>query len=86
MSNVPSDTFRSHSNTPDDLKRLIEGRINALAKVHTLFVESRWTGAQLHSLVTQELLPRRERGACPNYRPNRNAGAEFGSGDCDLVA
>jgi PAS domain S-box-containing protein len=49
----------SHSDTPDDLKRLIEGRINALAKVHALFVESRWTGAQLHSLVTQELLPYR---------------------------
>jgi PAS domain S-box-containing protein len=50
----------SHSNTSADLKRLIEGRINALAKVHTLFVESRWTGAQLHSLVTQELLPYRD--------------------------
>jgi light-regulated signal transduction histidine kinase (bacteriophytochrome) len=50
----------SHSNTPDDLKVLIEGRINALAKVHTLFVQSRWTGAELHSLVTQELLPYRE--------------------------
>jgi PAS domain S-box-containing protein len=46
----------SHSDTSDDLKRMIEGRINALAKVLTLFVESRWTGAQLHSLVTQELL------------------------------
>jgi two-component system CheB/CheR fusion protein len=50
----------SHSNTPDGLKKLIEGRINALAKVHTLFVESRWMGAQLHSLVTQELLPYRD--------------------------
>jgi PAS domain S-box-containing protein len=50
----------SHSNTSDDLKRLIEGRIHALAKVHTLFVESRWTGAQLHTLVTQELLPYRD--------------------------
>jgi PAS domain S-box-containing protein len=50
----------SHSNTSDDLKRVIEGRINALAKIHTLFVESRWTGAQLHSLVTQELLPYRD--------------------------
>jgi PAS domain S-box-containing protein len=53
----------SHSNTPDDLKRLIEGRINALAKVNTLLVESRWTGAQLHSLVTQELLPYRGQSA-----------------------
>ena len=41
-------------------RQLIEGRINALAKVHTLFVESRWTGAELHSLVTQELLPYRD--------------------------
>jgi PAS domain S-box-containing protein len=47
----------SHSATSDDLKRLIEGRINALAHVHGLFVQSRWTGAELHSLVTQELLP-----------------------------
>jgi PAS domain S-box-containing protein len=45
----------SHSSTSDDLKNLIEGRINALAKVHTLFVESRWTGAELHTLVTQEI-------------------------------
>ena len=50
----------SHSDASDDLKRLIEGRINALAKVHALFVESRWTGAQLHSLVTHELLPYRD--------------------------
>jgi light-regulated signal transduction histidine kinase (bacteriophytochrome) len=50
----------SHSSTPDDLKRLIEGRIDALAKVHMLFVASRWTGAQLHTLVTQELLPYRD--------------------------
>jgi PAS domain S-box-containing protein len=49
----------SHSDTADDLKKLIEGRINALAKVHTLFVQSRWAGAELRSLVTQELLPYR---------------------------
>ena len=46
----------SHSNTTDELKRLIEGRINALAKAHTLFVESHWAGADLHRLTTQELL------------------------------
>jgi PAS domain S-box-containing protein len=46
----------SHSDTSDDLKQLIEGRITALAKVHTLFVKSRWLGAELHGLVTQELL------------------------------
>jgi PAS domain S-box-containing protein len=47
----------SHADTSDDLKQVIEGRINALAKVHALFVQSRWTGAELHSLVAQELLP-----------------------------
>src|SRR6267142_568293 len=46
-----------HSDTSADLKQLIEGRINALAKVHALFVESRWAGAELHRLVTQELSP-----------------------------
>jgi PAS domain S-box-containing protein len=46
----------SHSDTSVDFKRLIEGRIDALAKVHTLFVESRWAGAELHRLATQELL------------------------------
>jgi PAS domain S-box-containing protein len=51
----------SHSDTSDDLKQLIERRINALAKVHALFVQSRWTGAELHRLVTQELLPYRGR-------------------------
>jgi PAS domain S-box-containing protein len=50
----------SHSDTSAELKRLIEGRINALAKVHTLFVESRWTGAQLHTLIAQELSPYRD--------------------------
>jgi PAS domain S-box-containing protein len=46
----------SQADTSDDLKHLIEGRIDALAKVHTLFVESRWAGAELHRLATQELL------------------------------
>lgn len=57
LATVQATVRLSHSNTPDDLKRRIEGRINALAKVHTLLVETRWTGAQLHSLVTRELLP-----------------------------
>ena len=47
----------SQSDTPGGLKDAIEGRIQALANVHTLFVESRWTGADLRSLVTQELSP-----------------------------
>jgi PAS domain S-box-containing protein len=56
LSTVLATVRLSHSDTSDGLKQLIEGRISALAKVHTLFVESRWAGAELHRLVTQELL------------------------------
>jgi two-component sensor histidine kinase len=59
LSTVLATVRLSHSDTPDGLKQLIEGRVNALAKVHTLFVESRWAGAELHTLATQELLPYR---------------------------
>jgi PAS domain S-box-containing protein len=57
LSTVLATVRLSHSARSDDLKQLIEGRINALAKVHGLFVQSRWTGAELHTLVTQELSP-----------------------------
>jgi PAS domain S-box-containing protein len=61
LSTVLATVRLSHSNTSNDLKQLIEGRIDALAKVHTLFVESRWAGAELRRLVTQELSPYGER-------------------------
>jgi len=45
------------SDTSDDFKSTISGRIQALANAHTLFVQSGWTGADLRELVTQELSP-----------------------------
>jgi PAS domain S-box-containing protein len=57
LSTVLATVRLSRADTSDDLKQLIEGRINALAMVHGLFVQSRWTGAELHSLATQELSP-----------------------------
>jgi len=42
-----------------EFKKAIEGRIQALANVHRLFVESRWAGAELHELISQELAPYR---------------------------
>jgi PAS domain S-box-containing protein len=57
LSTVLATVRLSRADTSDDLKRLIEGRINALAQVHGLFVQSRWTGAELHNLVRQELSP-----------------------------
>ena len=56
LSTVLATVQLSKSDTSDDLKELIEGRIEALAKVHTLFVESRWAGAELHRLASQEIL------------------------------
>jgi PAS domain S-box-containing protein len=56
LSTVLATVRLSKSDTSDNLKELIEGRIDALAKVHTLFVESRWAGAELHRLATLELL------------------------------
>jgi PAS domain S-box-containing protein len=56
MATVLATVRLSHSDTSDGLKQLIEGRIEALAKVHTLFVESRWAGAEIHRLATEELL------------------------------
>jgi PAS domain S-box-containing protein len=56
LSTVLATVRLSSSDTTDGLKQLIEGRIDALAKVHTLFVESRWAGAELHRLASQELL------------------------------
>jgi PAS domain S-box-containing protein len=43
-----------------DFKTAVDGRIQALANINTLFVKSRWAGAELHELVTQELEPYRK--------------------------
>ena len=57
LATVQATVNLSHSDTTDGLKRAIEGRIQALANVHSLFVKSRWDGAELSSIVTQELAP-----------------------------
>src|SRR6476646_8222040 len=51
LSTVLATVRLSRAATSDDLKQLIEGRIAALANVHGMFVESRWRGAELHSIV-----------------------------------
>lgn len=47
----------SQADTSDGLKLAIEGRIKALANVHSLFVQTRWIGAELSTIATQELAP-----------------------------
>jgi hypothetical protein len=48
----------SQSDTSAGLKEAIEGRIRALANVHSLFVETRWIGAELSTIATQEPVQR----------------------------
>jgi PAS domain S-box-containing protein len=57
LANVTAMVQLSQADTPDGLKEAIQGRIAALASVHLLFAKSRWTGAELGSLVKQELSP-----------------------------
>jgi PAS domain S-box-containing protein len=57
LANVKAVVHLSQAGTPDGLKEAIEGRIEALANVHSLFVQSRWRGAELGNLVKQELSP-----------------------------
>ncbi len=55
LANVQAAVNLSRSDTPEGLRRAIEGRIQALANVHSLFVETRWIGADLSTIATQEL-------------------------------
>lgn len=47
----------SQSDTADDLKKVILGRIHALANVHRLFADGRWQGADLRTIASEELTP-----------------------------
>ena len=47
----------SQSDTPEGLKKAIEGRIQALANIHSIFAKTRWVGADLATIAMQELAP-----------------------------
>jgi PAS domain S-box-containing protein len=57
LATVQATVNLSQSDTAKGLKQAIEGRIQAIAKVHSLFAQSRWIGAELSTIVTQELDP-----------------------------
>jgi len=57
LASVQAAVNLSNAHTSKELKRAIEGRIRALANVHSLFVESRWIGADLSTIAAQELGP-----------------------------
>jgi PAS domain S-box-containing protein len=57
LATVQATVHLSQAETADNLKLAIEGRIQALANVHSLFVQSRWIGAELSTVARQELTP-----------------------------
>jgi PAS domain S-box-containing protein len=61
LATVQATVMLSQSETPEGLKKVIEGRIGALANVHSLFVQTRWIGADLSTIATQELAPYSEK-------------------------
>jgi PAS domain S-box-containing protein len=61
LANVLATVRLSKSETLEGLKQAIEGRIQALANVHSLFVQTRWIGAELTTIARQELAPYFER-------------------------
>jgi len=59
LATVQATVQLSRADTSEGLKSAISGRISALANAHKLFEQSHWAGADLRSLVEQELLPYR---------------------------
>jgi PAS domain S-box-containing protein len=57
LATVQATVHLTQAETADEFRTAVQGRIQALANIHTLFVESRWAGAELQALVTQELAP-----------------------------
>jgi PAS domain S-box-containing protein len=57
LSIVQATVTLSQSDTPEGLKRAIEGRIRALSNVHSLFAQTRWIGGDLSTIAAQELAP-----------------------------
>jgi two-component sensor histidine kinase len=54
---VQATVHLTQADSAHDLKAAIEGRIRAIANAHTLLTQSRWTGADLRSLIREELSP-----------------------------
>jgi PAS domain S-box-containing protein len=61
LSTIQATVHLSQSDTPEGLKQAIKGRIQAFANVHSLFVETRWIGAELSTIAAQELAPYSEK-------------------------
>jgi two-component sensor histidine kinase len=57
LANVQAMVNLSQADAVADFKEAIQGRIQALANVHSLFVATRWIGAELSTIAGNELAP-----------------------------
>ena len=57
LANAMATVNLSQSSSPEGLKEVIAGRIQALANVCSLFAETRWIGAEVSAIAAQELAP-----------------------------
>jgi PAS domain S-box-containing protein len=60
LASVQATVHLTEAATVAEFKNAVEGRLQALANVHSLFVESRWCGAELRELIEKELAPYRK--------------------------
>jgi PAS domain S-box-containing protein len=65
LANVQAMVNLSQADAVADFKKAIEGRIQALANVHSLFVATRWIGAELSTIAQQEFAPYSTSGEKP---------------------
>jgi PAS domain S-box-containing protein len=59
---VQATVHLAEADTPQQLKKAIEGRIQAIANAHALLAQTRWTGADLKTMVQLELAPYEKAG------------------------
>jgi PAS domain S-box-containing protein len=57
LASVQATIKLTHADSVDGFKQAVEGRLAALASVLELFAKSQWRGAELHHLISKELLP-----------------------------
>jgi PAS domain S-box-containing protein len=55
LATVEAVVHLTKAGTAEGFKEAVSGRIRALANVHRLFVETRWEGADIRSIATEEL-------------------------------
>ena len=54
---VQSVVTLTRAGTAPEFKQVVEGRIQALGRAHSMLAASRWEGADLHRIVSEELAP-----------------------------